>query len=278
MNTNLNQNNQNCIPKIIHYCWFGNNEKTELVKRCIESWKKYLPDYEIREWNDNDLIDCENQYVRDAYKEKKWAFVSDYFRLYALYNFGGIYLDSDNEVFKSLNKFLTLDFFTGYEDHNCTVRAFTAVFGAKKGNKIVKDLLNEYNTLSFYNEDGSLNLYSNTLRVQDYFIRKYNLKQPFNSNKTIYLENKSIIYPGNYFCKYKKGVSYTMHHFSGSWSPVIREHQPINLLRNFYLKIYAVKPSCFFNEIKKIKEIPIFFYPRFKQYTVLITVGRNKNG
>ena len=93
----------NNIPKIIHYCWFGNSPKTKLVKKCIASWQKYLPEYEIREWNNADILNCNNQYVQEAYKAKKWAFISDYFRLYALYNYGGIYFDTDNEVFKSFD-------------------------------------------------------------------------------------------------------------------------------------------------------------------------------
>ena len=86
----------NNIPKIIHYCQFGNSPKTKLVKKCIASWQKYLPEYEIREWNNADILNCNNQYVQEAYKAKKWAFISDYFRLYALYNYGGIYFDTDN--------------------------------------------------------------------------------------------------------------------------------------------------------------------------------------
>ena len=127
------------IPKLIHYCWFGNNKKPEIVLKCIESWNKYLPDYEIREWNDNDLKECTNKYVQQAYKHKKWAFISDYFRLYALYNYGGIYFDSDNEVFKSFDDFLDLNFFTGFENYYDAIKPFTAVVGAKKGNKIVKE-------------------------------------------------------------------------------------------------------------------------------------------
>ena len=214
-NTKLGNN----IPKIIHYCWFGGNPKTELVERCIASWKKYLPDYEIREWNDNDLKNCKIPYVQEAYKAKKWAFITDYFRLYALYNYGGIYFDSDNEVFKSFDEFLNLEFFSGYENYNGYVSPFTAVVGAKRGNKIIKDLLDEYDDIHFVNPDGSLNLYTNTCRVTDYFQRIYNFLPPYNGNKLMTLEDKCIIYPSNIFCNYKKGVSYAVHHFNGSWLP-----------------------------------------------------------
>ncbi len=210
---------QNIIPKIIHFCWFGNNPKTKLVKKCIKSWKKYLPDYEIREWNDKDLKDCKIPYIQEAYKAKKWAFITDYFRLYALYNYGGIYFDSDNEVFKSFDEFLNLDFFSGYESWETESFPFTAVVGAKKGNKIVKDLLDEYDDIHFINPDGSLNLYTNTCRVTDYFQRTYNFLPPYNGNKLMTLEDKCIIYPSNIFCNYEKGVSYAVHHFNGSWLP-----------------------------------------------------------
>ena len=155
----------NNIPKIIHYCWFGNSPKTKLVKKCIASWQKYLPEYEIREWNNADILNCNNQYVQEAYKAKKWAFISDYFRLYALYNYGGIYFDTDNEVFKSFDEFLHLDFFSGYENFNGLISPFTAVVGAKKGNSIIKDLLDEYNDLHFIKPNGEYDLCTITTRI-----------------------------------------------------------------------------------------------------------------
>ena len=92
------------IPKIIHYCWFGRNPKPKLALKCIKSWKKYCPDYEIIEWNE-DSFDIESAplYVRQAYEAKKWAFVTDYVRLYAMTKFGGIYMDTDVEVIKPLD-------------------------------------------------------------------------------------------------------------------------------------------------------------------------------
>ena len=104
------------IPKIIHYCWFGRGEKPEIVKRCINSWKENLKDYEIIEWNENNFDININNYVKEAYENKKYAFVSDYVRVYALYNMGGIYFDTDVEVFKSLDEFLQEDSFWGFEE------------------------------------------------------------------------------------------------------------------------------------------------------------------
>ncbi|EKT54174.1 glycosyltransferase family 32 protein [Providencia burhodogranariea] len=102
------------IPKIIHYIWVGDNQKPQFVLDCIATWKKYLPDYEIMEWGNECLKIIDNAYAHEAYENKKWAFVSDYIRLYALYKHGGIYLDTDVEVTKNFDDFLALDFFSGY--------------------------------------------------------------------------------------------------------------------------------------------------------------------
>lgn len=97
------------IPKIIHYCWFGGNPLSEEAKYYISTWKKYCPDYEIREWNESNFDINENDYCREAYEKKKWAFVTDYVRLKALYEFGGVYMDTDVEVVKSLDPLLSYD-------------------------------------------------------------------------------------------------------------------------------------------------------------------------
>lgn len=229
----------NNIPKIIHYCWFGNSPKTKLVKKCIASWQKYLPEYEIREWNNADILNCNNQYVQEAYKAKKWAFISDYFRLYALYNYGGIYFDTDNEVFKSFDEFLHLDFFSGYENFNGLISPFTAVVGAKKGNSIIKDLLDEYNDLHFIKPNGEYDLCTNTTRITNYFKRKYNFIEPYDENKTKTLENNCIIFPSCIFCQYKESISYAVHHFNASWTK--KKEAPLKkMIKKILRKIFSV--------------------------------------
>jgi mannosyltransferase OCH1-like enzyme len=104
------------IPKVIHYCWFGGKPLPELAKKCIASWKKKCPDYEIKEWNETNFDLSSNRYLQEAIKMKKWAFASDYIRLAVLYNEGGIYLDTDVEILKPLDKFLRHDFFTNFEN------------------------------------------------------------------------------------------------------------------------------------------------------------------
>ena len=248
------------IPKIIHYCWFGNNPKSELIKKCISSWKKYLPDYELREWNDEDLKNCTNQYVQEALECKKYAFISDYFRLYALYNYGGIYLDTDNEIFKTLDEFLDLDFFSGFEVYDDEfvhdkISPFTAVVGSKKGNRIIKDLLEEYNDIHFIKPNGEMDITPNTDRVTNYFKQKYNLTETYNPNQKLVLEDNCIIYPANYFCNYKKNVSYAVHHFNATWL----EQKPKKKKLSFLQQIFSIykrnqyKIICIFGFKLKIK-------------------------
>ena len=105
------------IPKIIHYCWFGKNPIPEDAKKCIESWKAYCPDYQIMQWDeDNFDLNC-NDYVREAYECKKWAFITDYVRLFAIYNYGGVFMDTDVELLKNIDGFLSASAFTGVEDN-----------------------------------------------------------------------------------------------------------------------------------------------------------------
>lgn len=130
------------IPKVIHYCWFGKGEKSNLSEKCIQSWKEKLEGYEIIEWNEENFnINC-NKYVKEAYERKKYAFVSDYVRLYVLYNYGGIYLDTDVEVLKTFDQFLVNDSFVGFEDKELISTGALAtipvcVLGKIMGKKII---------------------------------------------------------------------------------------------------------------------------------------------
>jgi len=266
---------ENKIPKIIHYCWFGNNEKSELVKKCIASWKKYLPDYEIREWAEKDLVNCNIQYVKESYKEKIWAFVSDYFRLYALYNYGGIYLDTDMEILKPLDEFLDLDFFACQEELHKTNRPLaTCILGAKKQNLLIKEMLDLYNNISIYDESHKVIYCPNTERFKTFLQEEYNIKEPYNSEETIVLNKTSIIYPSYYFQQYKSNFSYAIHHGNGSWIPDLLCRKKKHVVKNIFLKIYTIKKGCFLKEIKNIKDRIIFFYPRIKKRTVVISIGK----
>lgn len=148
------------IPKVIHYCWFSNEPKPKNVRQCIKSWKRTLPDFEIKCW-DADSFDFNSvPFVKQAMECRKWAFVSDYIRLYALYTEGGIYLDSDVQVLNRFDNLLAYNLFSGIEKRGDTDRLFieAAVIGAAKGNATIYKCLECYNARHFKNENGSLDM------------------------------------------------------------------------------------------------------------------------
>ena len=206
------------IPKVVHYCWFGKKEKPEIVNKCIQSWKSVLKDYELIEWNEENFdINC-NTYVKEAYENKKYAFVSDYARVYALYNMGGIYLDTDVEVYKSLDEFLDEESFWGFEEKNYVA---TSTIGAKKGNRLIKSFLEFYDDKSFTKISESIDTSTNVQIVTK--ILK-NLGFDMNGKKQ-HIEGIGTIYPQEYFSPYdyinyydkKTKNTYTKHHFYKSW-------------------------------------------------------------
>ncbi len=207
------------IPKIIHYCWFGKKPYNDLMIKCIDSWKQKLPDYEIVEWNERNFDINSNIYVKEAYESKKFAFVTDYVRLYALYNHGGIYMDTDVEVLKNIDEFLGHTSFSGFENE---VSIPTAIMGSIKNGEWVKILLEYYDNKHFINEDGSLDTTTNVTIITK--LTKENYKISLNNQ---YQDIPSILtlYPKDYFCpkSYKTGKiyltenTYTIHHFNGSW-------------------------------------------------------------
>lgn len=205
------------IPKIIHYCWFGGKPKPQAVLRYIESWKKYCPDYEIKEWNESnfDLNYCD--YVREAYDSKKWAFVTDVARLYALVNFGGIYMDTDIEVVKSLDSILNYKAVSGFESQDMIQ---TGLMASEKNHPLLKEMLAEYNTDHFVKSDGSLDLTTNCQRI-----KKLCLNKGLVLNGSLQTVSDFTLFPVDYFCAKnlvtgkieKTENTYTIHHFAGSW-------------------------------------------------------------
>lgn len=235
------------IPKKIHYCWFGRGQMPELAVNCINSWKKYLPDYELVLWNeDNFDIDC-NQYVKEAYESKKYAFVTDYVRLYVLYNHGGIYMDTDVEVLKPLDKFLEHRAFTGCENDEMCV---TGTMAAEKGHKWIEDLLKDYEYKKFILPDGSYDKIPNTQMITRVTVSNYGWK-PINEHQT--LKEGLNIYPFEVFCAkdWRTGKiqsnsdTYTIHHFSGSWI------SKTDRFKSKIAKIIGPKATKFLLKVKK---------------------------
>lgn len=200
------------IPKIVHYCWFGRGEKNGVIQKCLESWKKYLGDFKFKEWNeDNFDIRC-NLYVKQAYDNGKWAFVSDYVRLYALFTEGGIYLDTDVEITNYLDRFLRHSAFSGFESDN---RLATAIMGAEKGNLWIKRLLDFYDDVYFVKENGKLDLSPNTNIITRICVDEFGILLD-NSHQVI--EQDVHIYPKEYFCVRTNNIeNFTVHHFNASW-------------------------------------------------------------
>lgn len=158
------------IPRVIHYCWFGRNPLPDKYKKWMESWHKYCPDYEIREWNENNYDITKNAYMYEAYKHQKWGFVPDYARLDIIYEYGGIYLDTDVELVQNLDDMLYQKGFAGFERE--TAVAFGLGFGAIKRLPIIKKLRDCYDNLSFLNENGSLNLTASPEYQTEYLVSR----------------------------------------------------------------------------------------------------------
>lgn len=207
------------IPKIIHYCWFGHNPMPELALKCIESWHKYMPDYEYRLW-DEDVFDINSvPYVKEAYEAKKYAFVTDYVRLFALYTVGGIYMDTDVEVLKPYDDLLKLSGFTGYEGSKY-LPPVTGTMASEANGEWVKEQLDAYTEAHFLLPDGSYDLKTNTVRISE-IMKANGFKQ--DGKKQVYKDMH--IFPVEYFCpRQTTGEvlitkdTYCDHHFMGSWS------------------------------------------------------------
>ena len=214
------------IPKIIHYCWFGGNPLTELAKKCIASWKKYFPDYRIKEWNETnfDLNCC--AYVKEAYQSKKWAFVSDYARFLILYREGGLYFDTDVEVIKPFDDIIENGAFMGCETTDkCAPGLGLGVnpglgLGVNPGLSIYKEVLENYEKSHFFNPDGTNNYVTVVDRVTDILSN-----HGFEEKDVIQSVAGIKVYPPEFFCPmdYKTGKlcvtdhTHSIHWYDASW-------------------------------------------------------------
>lgn len=221
-------------PKVIHYCWFGRNPLPPLTKRCIKSWRRYLPDYEIKEWNEDNFDVSIIPYTREAYEAKKYAFVSDYARFWILYHYGGVYFDTDVEVIKPMDKLIQAGAFMGCENGYIEPTATDEAtelsldvapglgLGAEPGMEIYAKLLDAYSQTHFINEDNTINL-KTVVAYTTEVLKEYGLKYVDGIQKC----GGITIYPKEYFCPknyitFETNITdktYTIHHYDGSWLP-----------------------------------------------------------
>lgn len=176
------------IPKKIHYCWFGRGEMPDQLKRCMESWDRFCPDYEIVKWDENNYDVCSNQYMKEAYECKKWGYVPDYARLDIIYNEGGIYLDTDVELLAPIDTLLNDEMFCHFSSRFEV--NFGSGFGAKKNHKLIKALRDYYDGRTFYNSDGTMNT-KPCAEYQNPVLKEFGFKL---DNKYQKIENV-VIYP-----------------------------------------------------------------------------------
>lgn len=209
------------IPKTIHYCWFGGNPLPKEAVKCIESWKKYCPDYEIQEWNESNFdINC-CDYVREAYEEKKWAFVSDYARFQILYRHGGVYFDVDVEVVKPIDELVSRGGFMGIERFGDKTEVNPGLgLAVAPGLDLYKELIDAYHERHFKNEDGTLNLKT----IVDYTTECL-LTHGLQQENKIQEVAGIYIYPKDYFnpTDMQSGKVHitentvSIHHYAASW-------------------------------------------------------------
>ena len=214
------------IPKIIHYCWLGGNPKPESVQKCIASWRKYCPDYEIKEWNESNLNISMNAYTKQAYEAKAWGFVPDYLRLWIVYTYGGIYLDTDVQIIKNFDPLLQNAAFAGFErdtadkEYGAFVN-FGQGFGAEAGNPIIYEHMCLYEKLHYQNSDGTYNRVASP-HYTTQVLEAHGLNRKKNEIQKL---DGITVYSDDYFCPksfatgfVKKSCNtYSIHQFDGSW-------------------------------------------------------------
>ena len=253
------------IPKIIHYCWLSGDEFPPLIKTCIDTWKEQLPDYEFILWDTNRFKLESNIWVQQAFDTKKYAFAADYIRLYAIYNFGGIYLDTDIEVLKSFNNLLERPYFTGAEGLGIIE---AGVFGAEKNSPWVKQCLDYYDGKAFINADGTYNTLtlprimmaqiSKGRTIKEILPDNLDVNKQTNDDGTLYM------FPKDFFCAKNHGTgviektdnTYSIHHFAMSWLPKKRTFLP-NLKRKL-MSVFGVRSISVIIKLLGLKKIRRF--------------------
>ncbi len=206
------------IPKVIYYCWFGKGKLPKLAQKCIKSWKKYCPDYRIVCINEENFDVSQNRYAAEAYKAGKWAFVSDYARLCVIYDNGGIYLDTDVELIKPLDKLVEGNGYMGFDDNGIISTGLG--FACEKGSKLIAALLADYEGIPFILPDGTYDITPCPERNTETLIK---LGMDIADKDQVFMGMRML--PEDYLCpmKYYSGRkiitenTYSIHHFCASW-------------------------------------------------------------
>ena len=251
------------IPKIIHYCWFGRAKKPKIIKMCIKSWKKLCPDYKIIEWNESNFdVNC-IPFCEQAYNAKQWAFVSDYARLKVLYEYGGIYMDTDVELVKPLTPFLTYRCFLGFQHEHYVSNGL--VTGAVPKHPFIAENLAIYEHNSFTNEADS----SKLVVCQEYttnILSDHGLRLPCDG--TVQVLEDIVVFPPEYFCPYdhrnftmnKTEKTVSVHHFTSSWWDSDRKHQYKKIKRQNVIHYYLHTPNRILQKLLGMER-----YEKFKK-------------
>ena len=244
------------IPKIIHYCWLSGNLYPDKVKKCMDSWKRTLVDYEFHLWDANSFNINGLQWTKEAFNLKQYAFVSDYIRFFALYNYGGIYLDSDVEVLKSFDALLHYRFFFGYE---YTALPEAACIGSEQHSRWIKKCLDWYTEQSFIKPDGSLNKIIAPLVMKHGFESEihYNLLD----DEEIHNIDGGLICPYDFF-SVKNGLngnvsptlnSFSIHHFNSAW---LTKNLKVKLKKRIHIILINIVGKKLYNKlIYKIRKL-----------------------
>lgn len=242
------------IPKIIHYIWLGPHKLDNISIECIETWTKYLPEYTIKKWGDKECMDIimANKYARQAYEIKKFAFVSDYIRVYVLYHYGGVYMDTDVRILKNIDRFLNNEAFSGFEN---ATHIHTALMASTKGNKWMKMLLEDYDHREFINSEGRMDLRTNVE-----VITNLSIKMGFVPNAQEQIFGPGVhIYTKDYFCPidtYDNNDiftenTYAVHLYNASWNSPTRRFLS-RLKKKLGINIYKIFPTFLIKLLRKI--------------------------
>lgn len=267
------------IPKKIHYCWFGDAEMSPFIKSCIKTWDEYLPDYELVLWNEDNFDLNSVQFIKEAYKAKKWAFVADYVRFYALYTEGGLYLDTDVKILRHFPEdWFNYGFFRAHEVHpgliipsqinsDCLptrtdgrvdgISILSAIMGAKNGHPFIKDCLDQYEDINFLDKNGKMMDVNEIIigRILARVAIKYNYR--FKDEEMVLKENMLIlssnVLVGNTFNLDDK--SYAVHLINGSWIERSYWEKILYITRNNYNTLFRLLNFINKVRLKVVREI-----------------------